>query len=299
MKRVVSVSLGSDKRNHSVQTEIMGEQFTLERIGVNGDVNKAKQMIRELDGKVDAIGLGGTDLYIHSKNKCYAFRESKQLRNCAPHTPVTDGSFLKNTMENRLIYYIKNELGITLSGKKALLMSGVDRYGMARALDDCGTDMVIGDLIFAVGLPIKISSLKQLDRAAAMLAPLLTKLPIKMLYPTGASQNKNNPKYHKYFDGIEFVCGDYIFIKKNMPDNMKGKIVITNTVTSEDLDELRRRGTKMLITGTPELEGRSFGTNVMEGVIAACAGKSPDQMTTEEFSNWLKKVSFVPRVLEF
>ena len=299
MKRVVSVSLGSDKRNHAATTEILGEEFSIERIGVNGDVAKAKQMISDLDGKVSAIGLGGTDLYIHSKNRRYAFRESKQLRNCAPNTPVTDGSFLKNTMENKLIYYVRDELKIPLKGRKTLLMSGVDRYGMARALNDCEADLFIGDLIFTIGLPIMFHSIKQLDIAASIAAPILTLLPMSVVYPTGASQNKNNPKTHKYFNDIEIVCGDYIFIKKNMPDRMDGKIVITNTVTAEDVESLKSRGTKMLITGTPEFGGRSFGTNVMEGVIASFAGKSPDQMEKIEFESWLDKVSFVPRVIEF
>jgi len=35
MKRVVSVSLGSSKRNHSVITEILGETFLIERIGTD------------------------------------------------------------------------------------------------------------------------------------------------------------------------------------------------------------------------------------------------------------------------
>ncbi|MGE5653834.1 MAG: quinate 5-dehydrogenase, partial [Bacillota bacterium] len=45
MKRVVSVSLGSSKRNHAVETEILGEQFRIERIGTDGDMNKAIAMI--------------------------------------------------------------------------------------------------------------------------------------------------------------------------------------------------------------------------------------------------------------
>ena len=299
MKRVVSVSLGSDKRNHAVKAEIMGEEFSIERIGVNGDVEKAKKMIAELDGQVQAIGLGGTDLYLHSKNKRYTIRESRILRDCAKNTPVVDGSFLKNTLENRLIYYVRDELGIEMKGKNALLMSGVDRYGMARALDDCGANLVCGDLIFAIGLPIRIKSLKQLDRLARIIVPIISILPIKMLYPTGQNQNKPTQKFSRFFDGMDFVCGDYIFIKKNMPDNMEGKTVITNTVTQDDVEELRKRGTAMLITGTPELSGRSFGTNVMEGVIAALAGKGPDRMTPEEFTGWLDQINFKPRVLRF
>ena len=299
MKRVVSVSLGASKRNHRVETKILGEDFIIERIGTDGDVKKAKQMIRELDGKVDAIGLGGTDLYIHSDKKRYAFRESKALRDCAPNTPVTDGSYLKKTLEYRLIYYVRDNLDIDFKNKKVLLMSAVDRHGMARALTECGADLRCGDLIFTLGIPKTINSFKTLSRIAAFACPIAVQMPMKWVYPTGANQDKPNPKYHRFFEGIDIVCGDYLFIKKYMPDNMKGKIIITNTVTAEDVEVLRKRGAKMLITGTPEMEGRSFGTNVMEGVIAAFAGKSPDQMGDEAFLKWVDKVSYIPRVVKF
>ncbi|MCL1873040.1 MAG: quinate 5-dehydrogenase [Clostridiales bacterium] len=301
MKKVVSISLGSSSRNHAVETEILGQPFSLERIGTNGDIKKAKEMIKSLDGDADAIGLGGTDLYIHSLKRRYNFREGKALRKCAPNTPVTDGSYLKNTLENRLIYYVRDQLGQKLEGEKVLLVCGVDRLGMARAFDDCGADLLCGDFFFTMGLPIPLRSLKALTRAATLLCPILVLLPLKMLYPTGKKQTYAKPKSKnsRYFAGIKYVAGDYLFIKKNMPEDMKGKIVITNTVTPSDLEELERRGAEMLITATPEMNGRSFGTNVIEGAIAALAGKGPDQMSKEELDAWLDKVDFKPRVVRF
>lgn len=156
MKRVVSVSLGSSKRDHAVETEILGEKFSIERIGTNGDVAKAMRMISELDGQVDAIGLGGTDLYIHAGGKRYVFRESLKLKNCARQTPVVDGSSLKNTLERRVVSYMEKELAYDFRGKKVLMVSAVDRFGMAEALSGAGAEMVFGDLMFGLGLPLPI-----------------------------------------------------------------------------------------------------------------------------------------------
>jgi len=65
MKRVISVSIGSSKRDHYVETEIMGEKFVIERIGTDGSIEKAIDLIQNIDGKVDAIGMGGIDsLYL-------------------------------------------------------------------------------------------------------------------------------------------------------------------------------------------------------------------------------------------
>ena len=79
MKHIVSVSLGSDKRDHSVETEFMGEKFLIERIGTNGDFDKAIALIREMDGKVDAFGMGGIYLYVYIADKSYTIKDAQLL----------------------------------------------------------------------------------------------------------------------------------------------------------------------------------------------------------------------------
>ena len=81
-----------------------------------------------------------------------------------------------------------------------------------------------------------------------------------------------------------------------MPPELPGKIVITNTVTSEDADQLQKCGVRMLVTTSPELGGRSFGTNVLEAVAVALAGKSPEMMTQDEYGRLLQSIDIKPRV---
>jgi hypothetical protein len=57
---------------------------------------------------------------------------------------------------------------------------------------------------------------------------------------------------------------------------------------------LKARGLSTLVTTTPEFGGRSFGTNVMEGVFAALGAK-----TTVEYSALLRELDWKPRVVRF
>ena len=47
-----------------VEAEFLGERFQIWREGTDGDLQRAIARIGELDGTVDAIGLGGIDLYL-------------------------------------------------------------------------------------------------------------------------------------------------------------------------------------------------------------------------------------------
>ena len=102
-KRVVSVSLGSSRRDAAAEVELLGERVLLERRGTDGDFQRALCLIQELDGKVDAIGLGGIDLYLFAGGRRYAIRDALRLKEAAKKTPVVDGSGLKHTLERRAV----------------------------------------------------------------------------------------------------------------------------------------------------------------------------------------------------
>ena len=68
MKHVMSVSLGSSKRNHKVEVDILDQKFIIERVGTDGDMDKAIEIIKQNDGKVSAFGMGAlTSMFMQAK----------------------------------------------------------------------------------------------------------------------------------------------------------------------------------------------------------------------------------------
>lgn len=295
MKRVVSVSLGSAKRNHAVEIELLGKQFRVERIGTDGDLNRAIAMVKELDGNVDAFGMGGIDLYIQAGGRRYILREAKRIAAAARKTPMLDGTGLKNTLERKAVGHLPSILGRSLAGEKVLMVCGIDRFGMAEAFGEAGADLTLGDLIFTVGVPMPIHSLRALDMIARVIAPVLTQLPFRYLYPTGSKQEQQVSRGEKYFRENRIIAGDFHFIRRFMPQDMQGKIVLTNTVTRDDVTLLKERGVEILVTTTPELNGRSFGTNVMEALLVAFV-EGKDSLPAAQYEELLDKLAFKPRV---
>lgn len=298
MKKVVSVSLGSSTRNHDVVLTLLGKEVKISRVGTDGSLSQAKKIIRDLDGKVDAIGLGGIDLYLYTGKKRYKFSDAIKLKDSAKKTPVVDGSGLKNTIEKQLILWVDKNV-VRLQGKKVLLVSAVDRYGMASGLVQVKAKVTFGDLICGLGLPLPINSLRTVDRVAQVLLPVVTKLPFHWLYPTGKKQLTRSRLYKSFYSEFDVLAGDWHLINKHLPEKLKNKVIITNTVTKNDIEEMKKRGLRLLITSTPHLAGRSFGTNVIEALILAYADKNLDQMSPLDYEDWMKRFSFDPLVLNF
>ncbi|MCF8001941.1 MAG: quinate 5-dehydrogenase, partial [Halanaerobiales bacterium] len=262
----------------------------------------AAQLFTELDGQYDAFGMGGIDLSIQVGNSSYQFRDAQKLIKNVKKTPVVDGSGLKNTLERLTVEYIEDVLDIKLNKKKVLITSAMDRFGMAETFYQRNANVICGDLIFGLGVPIRIRSLKALKVIASILAPIVTKLPFELVYPTGNKQdevNQNIDKYKKYYDEVDIIAGDFHYIKAYLPKEINDKIIVTNTTTSSDLNKLKNRGAKALITTTPNLNGRTFGTNVMEALLITLIDKKPSQITSNDFLDILEKLNFEPNYTYF
>ena len=295
MKRAVSISIGSSKRDKAVEVELLGEKILIERIGTDGSMEKAAEMYRELDGKVDAFGVGGTDLGLTVANRWYTLHSVQPMVRYVKITPLVDGGGLKNTLERRVASFMERKIGEYIKEKKVLITTAVDRWGMSESFNQAGYAMVLADLMFALGIGIPIRSLAGLKRLAAVMIPIVGRLPFEWVYPTGEKQEKRIPKWEKYYRWASVIAGDCHYIKRHMPDRLEGRVVVTNTTTPEDVELFRQVGIRYLITTTPVLQGRSFGTNMMEAALVAVSGKGR-KLTGAEYEELMARLGMQPQV---
>ncbi len=291
--------MGSSSRDHQARIELLGERFDIARVGMDGSIDRALAKLRALDGHVDAIGLGGIDVYLYAGTQRYALRDGLRLLEAVKSTPVVDGSGLKNTLEREAVGYLASELGMKLAGKRVLMVSALDRFGMAQALVAAGADVIFGDFIFALDLDKPVRGLAEFEEMARRYLPDACKLPFQFFYPTGKKQDRPpQSKYPEYYDDAEIIAGDFHFMRQFMPDRLDGKMVLTNTLTARDIEELRARGVTSLVTTTPDFGGRSFGTNVVEAALIALLGKAWTDVTDADYERMLRELRLRPRVID-
>jgi hypothetical protein len=293
MKRAVSVSLGSPKRDKSVVVDFNGISVQVERIGTGGDEQQFRHLFAELDGKVDALSVGGIDLYVRMDGRDYPIRNAIKLVQDVHQTPLVDGRILKYVLERRIFELAAPALGKAPHFHRAFIPFGTDRVGLIEAVESVADEVYIGDLMFIFGLPLAVRGLKRFKRLAHLLLPAVGYMPVSMLFPPGAKEEVHQPKYEDHWRQAELIAGDMHYIYKYAPDDLSGKIVITNTTTDENLETLRQRGVHLVITTTPRYEGRSFGVNMMEGALTAYAGKGRP-LTGEELNALIDELALQP-----
>ena len=295
MKRAVSVSIGSSTRDKAVEIKLLGQRIRVERIGTNGDMEAAAGLFRDLDGKVDAFGVGGADLALVVDRRTFKLQSVQKLVRHVRVTPYVDGGGLKGTLERQLAPFIDRQFGRELPARRALIASAVDRYGMASSFADSGYECLFGDLMFSLGIPIPLHSLRSVKILAALLIPIVGRLPFEWFYPTGHEQEVRKPKWPRTFEWAWVVAGDALYIKRRMPDSLPGRIIATNTTTPADVAFFRQAGIRAVVSSTPILDGRTFGTNMMEAALVAVAGKGRP-LTHDELRELLAQLKMEPQV---
>lgn len=299
MKKVVSVSLGTKLRDKSQQATILGEEFQIDRIGCDGDLKLYAETFRKFDGVADAIGVGGADLYLSLGGKRYVFRQIMNIiQNNVSKTPVVDGSGLKHTLERETIRRLNREGTVDFKNSKTLLVSAVDRFGMAEALVEAGGQVTYGDFLFGLGLPIPVRDYKTVLKLGRVMLPIITQVPFKWVYPTGKKQEERKPKFEKEFLDADVIAGDWHYIHRYMPHKLPGKTIVTQTVRKADLELLQSAEVARVITTTPIMGGETFATNVMESVIVASLGKRPEELKEGDYFAVLEKLNWKPEIID-
>jgi hypothetical protein len=302
-KHVVSISLGTSKRDKRSEVELLGQPFLIERRGTDGNFAEFERLFHELDGKVDAMGVGGADVYVVVDDRSYPWRQIERVAQSVTRTPVVDGSGLKHTLERDTIEQLQRDGIVNFKGAKVLLVSGVDRFGMAQALEAAGAIVTYGDLMFGLGVPIPLKGYAKVRRLAKIILPILTRLPQTWVYPIGAQQEKRKPQFESAFADADIIAGDWHLIRKALPDKIVGKTILTQTVRQADLDMLREMGAARVIVTTPIIGGETFATNVMEAcIVAALANRDnndskPAPLTETQYREALKALGWKPGII--
>lgn len=306
-RRIALLSLGTSQRNQTFETIVLGQRFVLERIGTDGDRNRLLSLIQELDGQVAAIGLEDIDAFYLAGNRVYTHRDAIRFVEAARKTPVVDGFGLKHTLERWAVTFVHNSAPDLLDGKRAFVLNGVDRYGIAQVLQEFTRQVVYGDLLFTTKLDLPLRSLKALETYTRLMFPLVCNLPLDLLHPTGSRSATRRPRHARWFSWADIIVGDFSQIRRYAPSDLSGKTILTNTLSVEEEADLKARGAMMVVTTTPDMGGYSLGTHALEAIFVALLQdqgyiwdprKAARRDFRDEYLNLILESGIEPRMLE-
>jgi predicted amino acid dehydrogenase len=304
MKRVICVSLGSSKYDYEFNSEFLGQDFHVKRIGTDGDLRKAEALLVKWDRAADAFGIGSVKFPFTIGPKRLTEERTKQIEKISKRikTPVTTGANLRKVTFEWAIHHIQYNLNGFFTNARILVLSGMANYNLAKIISEYTDNITFADPILEHGIPKFLNSLKELELYANGVHEVLKYAPGKRLatstmpiktwneYILRKAMQKNTMimvPYHE-FDNYLKVAG---------LEELGKKTVITSTVYDARVDFLRKRGVDMIIDNTPKILNRVVGVNVLEAMIIAALGKPSAKITDDEFMEIISEQHLEPRII--
>jgi predicted amino acid dehydrogenase len=299
LKKIVSISLGPSRLDYQFEAELWGERFHIRRVGCDGDTDSARQLVREHDGQVDCIALGGMAISFRVGERTWHHKETWRIASAARTTPVVGGRALKRIVDRWAIREIARQQPELFDGANVLFLSGIANYDAVEVMREFTDSMTFADPVLHYGVPAVLPDRRRLEAYARVAMPFLTRRPYVSFFPRGrAAEGIQQRELMRFFLQADVVVGDLRLLMHYAPKDMPHKVVITDTIDDEALEIFRQRGVEVLCTTTPEVfPGRRVDLQILHALAVAHLQKDPRQIDEQDYLDLASRMSGRPRVI--
>jgi predicted amino acid dehydrogenase len=304
VKQVVSISLGPSANDYEFETEFLGQNFTVTRIGTNGDLDKAAGLLLQWDKKADAIGLGHVKFPYGIGPRYLTKKQDNHLKELATQiqTPVTLGSALRDVSFEWALRYIEFKFGSYFDNARVLFLSGMNNYRIAKVMSEFTDNLSFADPILENSIPKFLNSLDGLESYAHSAHEVLQWVPSNRLAESVVPvKTWNEYILRKAMQKASIVVVPFLGFDDYMKDfgleELGGKTIITSTAYDERVAFLKERGVDVIIDATPKILERVVAPNVLEALILAALGRENDNVHADDLLEIISAQKMDPRVV--
>jgi len=305
VKQVVSISLGPSERDYEFETEFLGQDFYIRRIGTDGSLEKAADLLSLWDKEADAMGLGHIRFPYDIGPKHLRQNLSEKLKKLTSRlrTPVVTGENLRKVGHEWSFRHIQYKFGNNyFNNARVLFLSGMTNYSMAKVMSEYTDNMTFADPVLENGISKFLNSLSELELYANQAHEVLKWIPGKQLSSSVVPLRKwNEYIVRKAMQKANIIVVPYYdfykYVEKCTIEELGGKIVISSTVYDDQIRFLKERGVNVVIDSTPKILRQVVGVNVLEALIVAALEKPPEEISNDDFLEIISEQRMDPRVV--
>jgi predicted amino acid dehydrogenase len=304
VKQVISVSLGAAKDDYEFETEFLGQQFMVRRIGTDGSRKRAAEKLLEYDKQADAIGIGGIKFPPSTASGYLARKRDDQIAALGKkiQTPVTTGAALRDVSFEWSLRFVDHKFGDYFKNSQVLFLSGMTSYHIARVMAEYTDNLTFADPLIENNISKLIHSVKGLERYARGTHEILEWLPGKRLASSVVPLKRwNSYCLSKAMQKATIIVvphyNFYEYLKDTSIEELGGKTIITSTAYDDRVEFLKARGVDVIIDTTPKILERVVAPNVIEALILAALEKKSDMVHPDDLLEIISLQKMDPRMV--
>ena len=299
MKEIAVIHIGD--RNADESISLVGQEVCAHLRGTGGDVERARALIAEFDGRVDCIALDGFPAILQLGSEQRPHDVGSTLPPLATKSPVVDGSGIRGGLERWAVILADRAQPGIFAEKRTLLAPGLEslRPDPGPRAPHRSSALRRPDHLFRPARP----AARRQPRAHSNRPPR-ARLANSRTPPSAACAlwpaNPATNARAEPFEWADVIAGDIGAIRRYAPDLLKRKTVVVEYANDEDLDDLTKRGVSIVVTLMPSLDpGDAMGrwsAAVVEATLVALR-REPDMPLTEDtYLDLMADIQWTPGV---
>jgi predicted amino acid dehydrogenase len=294
------VVITPEAREESRTIQVLGREVRINTVSCHGDHQRARDLVKEYDGEVDAIALDRLPLTLRLGRARVVHELGKPLAAAAGRTPLVDGSGICAGLERwGVILADRAEPGI-FAEKRVLMVPGLNHVGLASSLMHHASEIRYADPVVFFGLSHfpGVARRATLEQSAAPILDTLRTDPYERLFPAAGSKSMGS--HGRLFAWADVLAGDVAAIRRFAPQDLRHKTIVVDSIEEADLEDLAARGASIVVSMMPSM-GEEGGlarlpAPVVEAVLVALRPSAGLPLTEDTYLDMIADLDWTPGV---
>ncbi len=274
---VVNVSLSSSQRDYDTEVTFLNRPFRIVRVGSDGDLAAAAELLVSWADTADAIALTGLreaqalGLYNGDPDGI------DQVRGATSAVPVVDGRTLYDVLQEWAIRRVEQEMPGYFSNARTVVLGGLNHDRTTRVLKEFTQNLQFADPLLRLDVPATLDANPVLGLAAKAASVPYGWVPDPLKVTLRSPGHRlSHALARQAARDCDVVVATYEELIGFGLEDLAGKTLVSSSISEERLAELGSRGVDMVLDTTPQPFDVTVNAAMLEAMMVALA---PDHET--------------------
>ena len=295
---IVNVSLASSDRDYDERATFLELDFRIVRVGANGDVGVAEELVREWADSASAIAVTGIREARAAGLYDGELEAIGRVMRATDKVPVADGHALRDVLQEWAIRHVQVEMPGFFNNARTVVLGGLNHARTTRILREYTQNLEFADPLLRFDVPGRLNSNPVLGLAAAAGLWPVRQLPAALKSQIKApGQGLSHALARRAARDCDVVVATYDELIGFGLEDMAGKTLVTSSISDERLSTLAGLGVDMVLDATPQPFDFTVSTAVLEALMLAVASDAPGGLTNDDLLDMIVSADLEPRLL--
>lgn len=296
---IVNVSLATSERDYTADVEFADQSFRLMRLGTDGDVNLAEQLVRDWADSAAAIAVTGIREARAAGLYDGDIAAVEKVRKATDAVVVSDGHALRDVLSEWAIREVNNEMPGYFTNARVLVLGSGNHERAVNSLAEHTDNIEFADPLLRLDIPGKLRSNAVLGIAADVSMWPLRKLPgflQSQIKAPGAGVSSLLAR--RGVADKDVIVGTFEEIESFGFDSLAGKALVTSSVSDERLAYYQALDVDMVLDYAPQpFADVTINAATLEAMMKALASGASGRLTDDDLLDMIVSSGLQPRIL--